>query len=201
MHTRPISDLHPNTRNPRGVTKKKLAMLKDAVKEFGDLGGVVLNLTTGTLIGGHQRIEAYKDCGSKQVVIERNYDPPSPAGTVREGYFMIAGERHAYREVQWSEAKADAACIAANKQAGEWNLPDLKDMLTDIKSQDFDMALTMFSGDEIDALLGKEKEEKEADIQIQENFSILVKCHSEEQQAELLERLQTDGYECKPLVA
>lgn len=50
-----VKDLKPAGYNPRKISKEKLAALKKSLEEFGDLSGIVFNIRTQTLIGGHQR--------------------------------------------------------------------------------------------------------------------------------------------------
>ncbi len=52
-----VKDLKAFPRNPRKITDKKLDMLGKAMREFGDLSGVIYNTRTGHLVGGHQRIK------------------------------------------------------------------------------------------------------------------------------------------------
>lgn len=52
-------DLKPAHYNPRTITPEKLKMLGQAMQEFGDLSGVVVNVRTGNVIGGHQRIKHF----------------------------------------------------------------------------------------------------------------------------------------------
>ena len=52
-----IKDLQSSPHNPRKITDEKLRMLGKAMKEFGDLSGIVYNVRTRRIIGGHQRIK------------------------------------------------------------------------------------------------------------------------------------------------
>lgn len=52
-----VKDLKPAKYNPRKIADKKLSMLKKSMKEFGDLSGIIYNIKTQRLIGGHQRIK------------------------------------------------------------------------------------------------------------------------------------------------
>ena len=114
-----ISDLKPNIRNPRKLSSEKRKMLKKAMDEFGDLGGVVLNRQTKQLVGGHQRISVLSKDTS--VVIENVYDVPTRTGTVADGHIVIADEKFRYREVDWDLAREEAANIAANQHGGAWD--------------------------------------------------------------------------------
>ncbi len=147
-----IKDLTPNAKNPRTITDRKRAMLKKALAKFGDLSGIIYNRQTQQLVGGHQRREAFDP--EAVVTVVKKYGRPTKTGTVAEGYVELKGERFAYREVFWPKEKEMAANIAANKGAGEWDLPVLNEMMKDLSAFDlnFDLDLTMFDSDELIAL-------------------------------------------------
>ena len=147
-----IKDLTPNEKNPRTITDAKLAMLKKAVAEFGDLSGIVYNRKSKQLVGGHQRRKVLDP--NADITITKKFSKPSAVGTVAEGYIDTESGRFSYREVYWTDAKEKAANIAANKGAGEWDLPQLTEWMKELGSfdLDFDINLTMFDNEEIEAL-------------------------------------------------
>jgi len=129
-----VKDLKAAPYNPRQISKKQLAMLKKSLEEFGDLSGIVFNIQTGNLIGGHQRVSLF--------------DPSWPIDKTK-GIIKTPFGDCSYREVDWPEEKEKAANIAANKHSGEWESGLLSDLLADLNDlPDFDMELTGF--DEIE---------------------------------------------------
>ncbi len=136
-----LSDLKPNPKNPRKITDKKLKALKKSMNEFGDLGGVIFNKRSGQLIGGHQRISLLKD------------GEISLGESGEFGFIIKDGQSFALRVVDWDESRENAANLAANKGAGEWDWDGLKDMMKDLDEANFDLELTMFDEDEIKDLL------------------------------------------------
>lgn len=137
-----MKDLKPNPKNPRKVSEHKLVQLKKTLDEFGDLGGIVFNRQTKTLVSGHQRVKSF---GSNAVVmLEKEYKKPTRTGTVGEGFILFDGERYRYREVSWDDATQKAATIAANKSAGEWDLPLLASYFDDLEDFGVDLDLTGF---------------------------------------------------------
>ena len=149
-----IKDLTPNPKNPRTITPEKLKALKNALYEFGDLGGFVFNKTTGQLVGGHQRARALPQTAS--VTIEKKYLKPTRTGTIAEGFVVVDGERFKYREVKWREDRERLANIAANRGAGEWDLPQLGDWFKELNETKLDLDLSMFDEDEREKFLGKD---------------------------------------------
>ncbi len=106
-----VKDLKPAGYNPRKITKAQLERLKKSLQEFGDLSGIVFNVRTQTLIGGHQRNKALDP--SWPIIKEPQTDA---TGTVAAGYIETPHGRFVYREVDWPETKEKMANIAANKQ-------------------------------------------------------------------------------------
>jgi len=137
-----ISDLTGNPKNPRTITDSKLKQLKKALFKFGDLSGVIFNRKTKHLVGGHQRKQIFD--GDGVITISRKYPKPTKTGTVAEGFIELEGEKFSYREVYWEEHLEKAANIAANKGAGEWDMPQLSEWLREISDFGFDLNLTLF---------------------------------------------------------
>lgn len=196
-----VGELAANAQNPRKITDRRLRQLTESLRRFGDLSGVVFNVYEGAnrLVGGHQRAKVLDP--NAEVVITHTYAEPTKTGTVREGYVVHEGERHAYREVAFPPAMEKAANLAANKGAGEFDLPQVGEWLRELQAEDFDLGLTMFGKAEADELMGKKKREPKApDFDITETYSVLVTCRDEAHQVEMLERLQQEGVPCKPLI-
>jgi DNA modification methylase len=148
------ADLRGSGYNPRSISPEKLAMLNAAMVEFGDLGGVVFNSTTGRLISGHQR--------------RKNLDPTwlikkephtDTTGTTALGYVETPYGRFAYREVAWSEEKEIAGNVAANNHGGENDDELLSQLLKTLSDGGYDMSLTGFNDEELKALMTSFKED------------------------------------------
>jgi len=143
-----ISNLNPAPYNPRKITDKKLAMLQKSMAEFGDLSGIVVNVRTGNLVGGHQRAKAFDP--SWPISKEPHADVQ---GTVALGFVETPWGRWVYREVDWDETKEKAANIAANKHGGDWDFHLLSELIVELDTGDLDMGLTGFDNVELERLL------------------------------------------------
>lgn len=62
----PISQLNEAIYNPRTMTKDEFNGLKESIQEFGLVDPLIINKDF-TIIGGHQRLEAAKKLGYKEV--------------------------------------------------------------------------------------------------------------------------------------
>jgi hypothetical protein len=144
-----ITDLAPDQHNPRFASQAKLTQLKKAMLKFGDLSGIIYNRRLKRMVGGHQRKQIFG--GDEIVTVTKKFSKPTKTGTVAEGYVELNGEKFSYREVYWDETLHKAATIAANKNAGEWNIPLLNQTLKELSDfdLDFDLDLTMFDAKEL----------------------------------------------------
>lgn len=128
-----LENLKANSKNPRVITDEKLRLLEKSLKKFGSLDGFIYNLKTKRLVGGHQRKKIFK---AAKIIKVKGTD---------QGYAIWNGMKFPYREVNWSEEKEKAANIAANKGAGDWDLPKLGEWMLELKGLgNFDLDLTMF---------------------------------------------------------
>lgn len=139
-----VKDLKAAPYNPRKISPEALDALGKAMAEFGDLSGIVVNRTTGNIVGGHQRIKKL----NPDWEIERR-DAKDKTGTVALGHIKTPFGEWGYREVEWSLDKEKAANLAANKHGGEFVIEDVGAILKELDAPgDFDMDLTGFLEDE-----------------------------------------------------
>lgn len=140
-----INTLRANPKNPRQISTHDFDALVNAIKKFGDLSGIVFNIRTQQLVGGHQRIEAFKRLGGQPIIIERLAGPNSK-GTVATGYVLLDDEKYTYREVDWDEGKEAAANIAANRIQGQFDLDVLSEVIYDISQLEDSASLLESTG-------------------------------------------------------
>lgn len=158
MQTSPrkVSDLRPAEYNPRTISEAQLKALAAALKEFGDLSGIILNQRTGNLIGGHQRIKTLDKSWPIKLVRSSKWaegETLDKCGTIASGAIETPFGDLAYRLVDWPEQKEKAANLAANKHGGDWDLPKLKELLVELDTGAFDLSLTGFDPKELQALI------------------------------------------------
>ena len=152
-----LETLNGDPMNPRVISKEEYAKLKTLLDKFGDLSGVIRNVRTDQLVGGHMRTEAFKESNAeKSITITHRYESPTPAGTVAIGHVIINGELFAYREVDWDEGTQRAANLAANKAGGKFDQDALAQVMYEISQlqngSDL-LQMTAFADDEISKLL------------------------------------------------
>lgn len=163
--TKGLADLNPRTVNPRTMTDDDRERLGKTLREFGDLGGVVLNTKSGQLVGGHQRVNDFRSDPDAKVVIERTLPKPDATGSTAFGYVEAHGTRYSYREVRWPKSKEAAANLAANRVHGDFDMGQVAEMLGEFDAG-FDFDLTGFDPGEVAGMLHDETETADVDPKI-----------------------------------
>lgn len=140
--------------NPRIVTAEKLQSLDKTLREFGDLSGIVLNVQTNTIVGGHQR----KKVLDPNWKIEKQ-PTTDKTGTVAVGFVETPYGRLTYREVDWDVYKEKAANLAANTNAGIWDEHKKRDLFEELNNSSYDLNLTGHSHDDIESIFSTPRED------------------------------------------
>lgn len=131
---RNVADLIPYVRNSRTHSDEQVAQIASSIKEFGFLNPIIIDGDNG-IIAGHGRVMAAQKLGIKELpCIEASH--------------LTDAQRKAY-------------IIADNKLAlnAGWDDDMLRIELAELEELGFDLELTGFSLDEIDALQIEEIEE------------------------------------------
>lgn len=151
---RTVADLKPDPGNPRRITAEVRAKLARSMEEFGDLSGVIRNIVTDELVGGHERVERFRRDDPPVEIVER-FNPPTAKGTIAVGFVIWDDERWAYREVAWERPKQIAANIAANNPElqGEFEFTKLADNVTALEGYGYDATLSGFDGRGLEKLM------------------------------------------------
>ncbi len=116
--------LTPADYNPRKISAKQRAALRNSLDEFGFVQPIIVNRLTGVIVGGHQRLTAALAIGLEEVPVV---------------YVELTADRE------------KALNVALNKISGDWDYELLVDVLRDIEDgPEFD--LTGFDIDEFQAI-------------------------------------------------
>ena len=134
--TKKISELSPAKYNPRKISSDALGRLTKSLSELGNLQPITWNARTGNIVGGHQRLKCYQALQKEEVEVWA---------------------------VWLDEAQEKAANIALNKLSGEFDLPQLKDILEELDTGEIDLDITGFGADELADLMEQTKPEVEED--------------------------------------
>ena len=141
-------DLKPNPVNPRKIGEWQLKALGKSMRAFGDISGVVVNIRTGNLVCGHQRL---KHIPINSII--KSTPVTDETGTTAEGTIETPWGKFSYREVDWPEEKELLANIAANRQGGEFDNSKLKPILISLDTGEIDLDLSGFSRVDLELMM------------------------------------------------
>ena len=188
------ADLMADGANPREISDEGAAGLRNSIKRFGDLSGIVWNKRTGELVCGHQRmIQIRAEYGDHSIEV---LDAASELGVIR------VDDKHAFtvRVVDWSQAKQRTANVAANNQKTQGKFTDdLSSFLLEIEpdiSAELPGALDDLL---IVPLLDVDIPEDIQNADTGMGFQVVVDCNDHAQQEELQKLLIKKGYKCRAL--
>lgn len=191
METKSIDDIKGYHKNPRKITGKMFELLSESLKEYGDLSGILVNVTTDEVIGGNQRTAFFKQEPEKcsVTIVERPAEPTSQ-GTVAYGYVEYNGEKYNYREVNWDAKKTERANILANKVGGFWDNDILANQfdIEDLRLAGFEDFELGFSNDEIK--VDTDDLTKTMDVYLEGNIKQIVLYFGKEQFDDIIPRME-----------
>jgi hypothetical protein len=203
------ADIKPARYNPRKISPEALAGLRESLRIFGDLSGLVWNQRTGNIVCGHQRRAALEElCGGSLADVPITWGEPHTVelgergerftATEQEGTCEVAGVSFRVRLVDWPVHFEKAANIAANSTTiqGEFT-DDLAALLAEVQKG----APAVVDDLMLMALLDepKTKEPKERNATISEGYQVVIDCTDETMQREVFERLSAEGLPCRVL--
>ena len=142
----PLEKLNPAKYNPRKDLKPgdpEYEKLKKSMETFGYVEPIVWNRRTGNIVSGHQRLKILEHQGQREIE------------TV---------------VVDLDEQQEKALNITLNKVSGEWDLPKLADLISELDDGIFDISITGFDAAEIEHLFSQvhDKDVKEDDFDVDE---------------------------------
>jgi ParB-like chromosome segregation protein Spo0J len=123
--------------NPRVMPEGELEKLKQSIKEFGWVQSVVVRKEDGLIVGGHQRVMAYRELLKEQGLSELEI------GAAPVPVTYVAG---------LDDSKTKLLNVALNKIHGEWDSDKLAALFSSL-TVDAPVELSGFSKDEVDGML------------------------------------------------
>lgn len=133
---RPLKGLTPYLRNSRRHPRAQIQKLKASLAEFGWANPMLI--ADGVMIAGHGRLAAAMEMADAGIPIPRN---PEPWEGPTIDLSHLSGTQRAAYVLQDNRSAMD----------GEWDEEMLGLELLALESQGFDLSLTAFSKDELDA--------------------------------------------------
>lgn len=163
--------LRPWVHNPRN-NDVAVPRVAESIREFGFAAPIVAQAKTERVIAGHTRLKAALALGLESVPV---------------------------RYLDVTDAQADRLAVADNKlgEIAEWDEVGLAKLLKDATIHE---AMSMgFEPNELAKLMKVDAPAEQTDIDVR--YQIVIACSDESEQAELLERFESEGLDCKALMA
>lgn len=164
------SEIHPADYNPRKIDEQGKRMLKRSMKQFGVVGGIIVNSQTGnTIVGGHQKV----------AILDEMYKYPDNDYSLRVE--MISVDRKTEKTLN----------IALNNGniSGQWDFDALARLVPDIDYQDAGLTAADLNIIGCDFLLQTEEENSIADA-LEDMMAPLTEQKEAEKAAKQMERAE-----------
>jgi ParB/RepB/Spo0J family partition protein len=174
-----IESLKPWENNPRKNDGKPVAKVAESIKRFGFASPIIARKANGEIIAGHTRWKAAKSLGLDRVPVRYlDLDPT-------QSHLLALADNRAAQNATWDDEVLSA-------------------VLAELSRENVPLDATGFDESELTRLLASMNDDlpEAAGLDdIPEQFSVVVKCNSEMEQAELLTRLQSDGYDVRAMLS
>lgn len=174
-----IKALKPWDRNPR-VNDQSVPAVAASIKRFGFASPIIARKADGEIIAGHTRIKAAQSLGLKSVPV-RYMDLDAA-----DAHLLAVADNKLNEKADWSSGLGDVL--------SEFSFTDVK-----IAGWDSDELEKMSSG-----IIGSSSSDDggESGTRLGETltYQVVVTCTDEVEQTELIERLESDGLKCQPVV-
>lgn len=164
------SEIHPADYNPRKIDEQGKRMLKRSMKQFGVVGGIIVNSQTGnTIVGGHQKV----------AILDEMYKYPDNDYFLRVE--MISVDRKTEKTLN----------IALNNGniSGQWDFDALARLVPDIDYQDAGLTAADLNMIGCDFILQTEEENAIADA-LEDMMAPVTEQKEAEKAARQLERAE-----------
>lgn len=185
-----INDLKEYEKNSRTHSNKQILQIKESIKQFGFTNPLLVKPDL-TIIAGHGRLEAIKALNK----LDYKDNPISEIPCI-----IVSG---------LSENDYKALVIADNKIAlnAGWDLDILKEELTLLENENYNLDLIGFNNDELNDLFNISVDDVENNNlnisnqgqEVKEKFKLLIELDNEEELENLYNGLLDKGYKCRVL--
>lgn len=182
-----LRDLVLDDKNANKGTARGLAMLDDSLREDGAGRGILID-RNNRVVAGNKTVERAIDDGFEEVII-----------VPTDGKQLVATQRV---DVDLDSNQGRRMAIRDNRVA-EVDLDFDPDVLQGFAAEGIDLA-QFWADDELAALLGDvigDRAGNGDEVDIPEQWQILIVCKSEQQQTELLSRFTDEGLSCRALIS
>ena len=189
----PIESIQPWSRNPRLNDGEPTARVAASIRRFGFTAPIVVWKSKGQIVAGHTRAKAL-------AMIQRD-DPGFVAnGCPAPGVVPVRFHEFA------TQHEADAYALADNKigEVTPWDQDALSAIVAELTADGVALGGLGFTDEELTTMIGEVEQPPTPDTSPQMDglvYRVVVDVADEGKQAELVERLESEGYRCAPLIS
>lgn len=172
----PIEKLAPYERNPRTHSPEQVKQIAASIKAFGWSSPIVVDGKYG-VVAGHGRLLAARELEMSAVpVVQMKH--------------LTATQRR-------------ALVIAENQIAltSDWDVPNLRNELMELKAAEFDMPVLGFSNLKLVSFTAMENTQDTGEKIGGLTYSVVIRCNDEKHQTALLATLEKQGLDCEALIS
>ena len=206
----PLSKLTPWVKNPRKNDPAVPGIVRSIIR-WGFGNPLLARSENGEVIAGHTRIKAVKQLKrewAEKSVSERDKARDQTSDSRWHPEAIAIAEKLdpllpvRYRDL--SEKESHLLALADNKtgEAAEWDDAAVEDILRDCTLTD--IADAGWTGEDLekltDSILGIDNEKAPKEAKLDEGFSVVIECVSEDQQLEVIGWAQEKGLKCRALI-
>lgn len=193
-----ISTLTAWADNPR-QNDAAVEPVAKSLKRFGWGAPILAREANGEVVAGHTRLRAVALLADR-VGTATDLDDwhPEALRSAREGLVPV-------RFGAWSERDAHMLALADNhlNELADWDVPVLTDLMGDYTP--LEVASAGWTPEDLEAMAagigggdpGNDGAPALGDLE----YRVVVDCKDEEQQIELLDRFEAEGFKCRPLIS
>lgn len=163
--------LNPAGYNPRIMTDEARRRLRRGIEEYGIVDPFIARAEDGLLVGGHQRLVVARAMG------------------------LTTGPCIVVHELSDERAKVLNVLLNNPNAQGQWDMPRLTELLSDLDANGADATLTGFDEEELAKLLAPVGEPDLSGLEPEEDryaeqYGVIVVCPSATEQEQVYEELQ-----------
>lgn len=133
-----LGTLHGATYNPRDMPPSMMSKLKASLRKFGFVEPIVFRPSDGLIIGGHQRVAAWRENLEDDGLTDEQIEQQEVQGVA----------------VEVTDLEAKTLNLALNKITGQWNYDMLAGVLNDLSPDEMLSKLSGFDMREIKDIVG-----------------------------------------------
>jgi hypothetical protein len=180
-----LGDLQPDKKNANRGSERGSKMIEDSFRQYGAGRSILLD-KHGRIIAGNKSAEAAGSIGIEDVLIVQT-----------RGEQLVAVQR---MDLDLDTDKQAKALALSDNRASQvslnWDIDVLKELDGEVDLKQF------WSEDELKNLFGDEEKpldtlEQEMDL----SYKVIVQCHSEAHQGEIMQELEDRGLKCTLLIS